>query len=151
RRIFLWTISEMKRVPRNPAVRVSGLAPAALAELSDQDNERLYGKCNNPYGHGHNYTVEISVRGPIDDRTGRAVDPAALDRLVAGEILIPFGHRDLNQDAAFQTVVPTTENFAAEIRRRLVCNWSKIFPAEWPKLEKIRIVETPRNIFEIEV
>lgn len=119
-------------------------------KLSENENQRIYGKCNNPYGHGHNYVVEISVRGPIDEATGRAVDPAALDGLVEREILKPLGHSDLNRDAAFQQVVPTTENLAVEIRRRLAVNWSKIFPGAWPKLEKIRIVETPRNIFEIE-
>ena len=119
-------------------------------ELSEEENRRLYGKCNNPYGHGHNYVVEVSVRGPLDGATGRAVDLPALDGLVGREVLTPFGHRNLNQEvAAFQTVVPTSENLGFEICRRLKRNWKQVFPGEWPKLEKIRIGETPRNIFEV--
>jgi 6-pyruvoyltetrahydropterin/6-carboxytetrahydropterin synthase len=110
----------------------------------------MYGKCNNPYGHGHNYVVEVSVRGPIERETGRAVDLPALDGLVAREVLGPFGHRNLNREvAAFESVVPTSENLGFEICRRLKKNWKEVFPGEWPKLEKIRIGETPRNIFEV--
>jgi 6-pyruvoyltetrahydropterin/6-carboxytetrahydropterin synthase len=120
-------------------------------QLSDEDNRRLYGKCNNPYGHGHNYVIEVSARGPLDASTGRAVDTAALDRLVAAGVLAPFQHRNLNEEVAtFAQVVPTSENLAAEICRRLKHDWRSAFPGEWPKLEKIRIAETPRNIFEIE-
>ena len=120
------------------------------AELSEEENRQLYGKCNNPYGHGHNYVVEVSVRGPLDRATGRAVDLPALDGLVAREVLGPFGHRNLNQEvAAFGAVVPTSENLGFEICRRLKRNWKEVFPSEWPKLEKIRIGETPRNIFEV--
>jgi 6-pyruvoyltetrahydropterin/6-carboxytetrahydropterin synthase len=118
-------------------------------ELSDAANQALYGKCNHPYGHGHNYVVEVSARGPLD-ATGRAVDPALLDGLVARQVLAPFEHRNLNQEVArFEREVPTSENLAREICRRLKRNWSETFPGEWPKLEKIRIGETPRNIFEI--
>jgi 6-pyruvoyltetrahydropterin/6-carboxytetrahydropterin synthase len=119
------------------------------AELSEEENRRLYGKCNNPYGHGHNYVVEVSVRGPLDPVSGRAVDPELLDGLVARQVLGPFGHRNLNEDVNFATVVPTSENLAAEICHRLKRNWSAVFPGAWPRLEKIRIAETPRNIFEI--
>ena len=120
------------------------------AELSEEENRRLYGKCNNPYGHGHNYVVEVSVRGPLD-ASGRVVDTGLLDGLVARQVLAPLGHRYLNEDVeAFARVVPTTENLAAEIGRRLKRNWSEVFPGEWPRLEKVRIAETPRNIFEIE-
>ena len=118
--------------------------------LPNEENQRLYGKCNNPYGHGHNYEVEISVRGPADDATGYAVDTQALDALVDREVMVPFGHRNLNADVkAFDTVVPTAENIGAEICRRLKRDWSTAFPGEWPKFEKIRIAETPRNIFEV--
>lgn len=118
--------------------------------LSDEQNALLYGKCNNPYGHGHNYVVEVSARGPIDERSGFAVDVRRLDQLVSEQVLGPFDHRNLNADvAAFETAVPTSENLAAEICRRLKQNWGTVFPGEWPKLEKIRIAETPRNIFEI--
>jgi len=118
--------------------------------LSDGENRELYGKCDNPYGHGHNYEIEISARGPVDPRSGRTLDPALLDRLVEEQVLQPFDHRNLNAEvAAFQDIVPTTENLAREIFRRLKTNWKSSFPGAWPVLEKIRIAETPRNIFEI--
>jgi 6-pyruvoyltetrahydropterin/6-carboxytetrahydropterin synthase len=117
--------------------------------LSEEENRRLYGKCNNPYGHGHNYEVEVSAGGPLD-RYGRAVDVAALDGLVEREVLAPFDHRNLNREtAAFRELVPTTENLAREICRRLKRAWPAVFPGPWPRLEKIRIAETARNIFEI--
>ena len=120
-------------------------------QLSEEENYRLYGKCNNPYGHGHNYVVEVSARGPVDEHTGRAVDTRALDELVRREVLDRFDHRNLNQEIAeFRAVVPTSENLAIEICRRLKANWRGAFPGEWPKLQKIRIAETDRNIFEIE-
>jgi 6-pyruvoyltetrahydropterin/6-carboxytetrahydropterin synthase len=119
-------------------------------ELSEEENRQLYGKCNNPYGHGHNYVVEVSVRGPLDEATGRAVDTAALDELVRREVVRPFDHHNLNHEiGAFEAVVPTSENLGFEICRRLKQNWKQVFPGEWPKLEKIRIGETPRNIFEV--
>jgi len=118
--------------------------------LSEDENRKLYGKCNNPYGHGHNYVVEVSVRGPVDPATGQAVEIGVLDALVRREIVAPFDHRNLNREiAAFGEVVPTSENLGVEICRRLKRNWEQAFPGEWPKLEKIRIGETPRNIFEV--
>ena len=120
------------------------------AGLSEEQNRLLYGKCNNPYGHGHNYVMDISAHGPADERTGRVLDVRLLDRLVAQQVLEPFDHRNLNMEVeSFRGVVPTSENLAAEICRRLKRNWSTVFPGEWPKLEKIRIGETPRNIFEV--
>jgi hypothetical protein len=64
------------------------------AGLSEEENRRLYGKCNHPYGHGHNYVVEVSARGPADGATGRAVDTALLDEMVARQVLDRFGHRN---------------------------------------------------------
>jgi 6-pyruvoyltetrahydropterin/6-carboxytetrahydropterin synthase len=119
-------------------------------ELSEQHNRELYGKCNNPHGHGHNYEVEVSVRGPLDSVTQRAVDTARLDELVRQQVIEPFDHRNLNTEVAvFSHTVPTSENLGYEICRRLKRNWGHTFPGEWPKLEKIRIGETPRNIFEV--
>jgi 6-pyruvoyltetrahydropterin/6-carboxytetrahydropterin synthase len=121
------------------------------AALSEDENRRLYGKCNNPYGHGHNYVVEVSARGPADEATGRAVDTGRLDELVSREVLAPFGHRNLNTDVdGFARVVPTSENLALEICRRLKGQWAAAFPGPWPRLEKVRIAETPRNIFEMD-
>jgi 6-pyruvoyltetrahydropterin/6-carboxytetrahydropterin synthase len=119
--------------------------------LSDEENRRLYGKCNNPFGHGHNYVLEVSARGPADANTGSAVDPRRLDELVAREVLQPFEHRNLNCDVeAFRDLTPTSENLAVEICRRLKRSWPVAFPGEWPKLEKVRIAETARNIFEMD-
>jgi 6-pyruvoyltetrahydropterin/6-carboxytetrahydropterin synthase len=118
--------------------------------LTPEENRRLYGKCNNPYGHGHNYVVEVSARGPLDAVSQRAVDTDALDGLVAREVLAQMDHRNLNSEvAAFQDSVPTSENLAAEVCRRLKRSWRDVFPGEWPKLEKVRIAETARNIFEV--
>lgn len=120
------------------------------AGLSEEENRLLYGKCNNPYGHGHNYVVDVSAHGPLDERTGRALDIRLLDQLVAQQVLGPFEHRNLNAEVeSFERVVPTSENLAAEICRRLKKNWSTVFPGEWPRLEMVRIAETPRNIFEV--
>jgi len=118
--------------------------------LSAAGNSALYGKCNNPFGHGHDYLLEVSVRGPVDPATGRGADLAALDALVGERILRAFDHRDLNTEVpVFAQLVPTTENLALEIRRRLGQHWSEAFPASWPKLERIRILETKRNRFEL--
>ena len=119
-------------------------------QLSEEDNWRTYGKCDHPYGHGHNYTVEVRALGPLDGQTGRALDPALLDQLVGEEVLLPFDHRNLNTEVdSFHGMVPTSENLGVEICRRLKQNWGRVFPGEWPKLERVRIEETPRNIFEI--
>jgi len=119
-------------------------------QLSEAQNRLLYGKCNNPYGHGHNYTIDVSVRGPVDAATGRAVDIEQLDQLVNRQVIEPFDHRNLNVEVAvFAQVVPTSENLGFEICRRLKRHWKEVFPGDWPKLEKVRIEETPRNIFEV--
>ena len=119
-------------------------------QLSEAQNRLLYGKCNNPYGHGHNYTIDVSVRGPVDAVTGRAVDIEQLDELVNRQVIEPFDHRNLNVEVAvFARVVPTSENLGFEICRRLKQHWKEVFPGDWPKLEKVRIEETPRNIFEV--
>jgi 6-pyruvoyltetrahydropterin/6-carboxytetrahydropterin synthase len=118
--------------------------------LDDEANRRLYGKCNHPFGHGHNYIVEVTARGPVDAATGAALDPRRLDELVEREVLRPFDHRDLNRDVdAFRDVTPTSENLAVEICRRLKRGWPTVFPGDWPRLEKVRIAETARNIFEM--
>jgi 6-pyruvoyltetrahydropterin/6-carboxytetrahydropterin synthase len=119
-------------------------------QLSEAENRLLYGKCNNPYGHGHNYVIDVSVRGPLDAATGRAVDIEQLDELVNRQVIEPFDHRNLNVEVAvFTHVVPTSENLGFEICRRLKRHWKEVFPGDWPKLEKVRIEETPRNIFEV--
>lgn len=117
--------------------------------LSDEENREIFGKCNNPFGHGHNYEIEVTVRGEVDPRTGRAVDLVALDALAEAEILAPFRYRNLNEElAAFQEVVPTTENLGLQMDRRLREAWEKVF-RDGPSLEKVRIWETERNICEV--
>lgn len=110
--------------------------------LGEAENERIYGKCNNPYGHGHNYVVEVTVTGKVDPATGMIAHLGELDDYVAREIIEPFDHTYLNEDvAAFREQVPTTENFCIEIFERL-----KQFPGA--RLVRIRLEETGRNSFE---
>ncbi|HVW83379.1 MAG TPA: 6-carboxytetrahydropterin synthase [Bryobacteraceae bacterium] len=119
--------------------------------LSDAENAAIYGKCNNPFGHGHNYEVELTVRGPVDEVTGRVVDLRLLDRVAEEQILAPFRHRNLNEEIdAFRTVVPTTENLSYEVDRRLRSVWQEVFGPSGPRLERVRIWETERNICEVE-
>jgi len=119
------------------------------AELSDDENQALYGKCNHPYGHGHNYVIEVSARGPADE-AGRAVDLGLLDELVQRHVVAELDHRDLNSEVArFASEVPTSENLAREVCRRLKQNWSGVFGGEWPRLERVRVGETRKNTFEI--
>lgn len=111
-------------------------------ELSAEENRRTYGKCNNPYGHGHNYALEVTVAGPVDPSTGMVADLAGLDEFVNREVVEAFDHRYLNEEVpAFQQVVPTTENLCREVFRRL-----HDFPAA--RLERVRIEETGANSFE---
>jgi 6-pyruvoyltetrahydropterin/6-carboxytetrahydropterin synthase len=110
--------------------------------LGEEENRRTYGKCNNPYGHGHNYVVEVTVRGPVDPATGMVAHLGELDRYVEGEVLEAFDHKNLNEDvAAFRERVPTTENLCIEIYNRL-----RGFPAA--RLARVRLEETSLNTFE---
>src|SRR2546430_17514066 len=102
--------------------------------LAAEENRRLYGKCNNPFGHGHNYVLEVSVRGPVEARSGRAVDPAALDRLVNEWVIRAFDHKNLNEEiAAFECIVPTTQKLGLLIHGRPEQNWSRVAPDQWPR------------------
>jgi 6-pyruvoyltetrahydropterin/6-carboxytetrahydropterin synthase len=112
------------------------------SNLSEEENRRIYGKCSNPYGHGHNYVVEVTVTGPMDTATGMVANLGELDPFVEKQVLEIFDHRYLNEEvAAFREVVPTTENVCMEIFRRL-----EKFPAA--RLERIRVEETSLNSFE---
>ncbi|MGH9591946.1 MAG: 6-carboxytetrahydropterin synthase [Bryobacteraceae bacterium] len=109
--------------------------------LSEAENQRVYGKCNNPYGHGHNYVVEVTLSGPIDPATGMIANLADLDAFVSQRVLEPFDHRNLNEELEiFRTRVPTTENVCIEIYNRL-----REFPGA--RLERVRIEETSKNSF----
>ena len=121
-----------------------------IPSMTEEANRELFGKCNNPFGHGHNYVLDVSVRGPVDERTGRAVDPVGLDRLVRERVLSKLHLKNLNEEIeTFRDVVPTTENIGLLIHQDLKQNWRSAFPGDWPQLEKVRIEETERNIFEI--
>ena len=110
--------------------------------LSEMENERIYGKCNSPYGHGHNYAVEVTITGPVNPGTGMIANLGDLDPFVQREVIEAFDYKYLNEDVPeFRTVVPTTENVCREIYRRLAG-----FGAA--KLERVRIEETSKNAFE---
>lgn len=110
--------------------------------LSDEENRRVYGKCANPHGHGHNYTVEVIVGGSIDEATGMVANLADLDASVRREILEPFDHTNLNTLECFQGLVPTTENFCLEIQRRLQSGFTQA------QVVTVRVEETSNNFFE---
>jgi 6-pyruvoyltetrahydropterin/6-carboxytetrahydropterin synthase len=119
------------------------------ARFSAEQNRELYGKCNNPHGHGHDYVLEVTAAGQIDPVSGQSVKISALDRLVADHIVNDFDHKYLNADVAdFERLVPTSENIIRVIENRLKQHWRDAFPGEWPKLETIRLRETRRNRFE---
>ena len=118
------------------------------AVLSANDNAELYGKCNNPYGHGHDYVLHISVTGDVDEGTGRVVEAGALDRYVLERVVAPFDHKDMNADIAdFVEDVPTTENLTIAIRQRLIEDWQKRMGEV--RLDRVYLEETPRNKFEL--
>ena len=110
--------------------------------LSEEENRRIYGKCANPYGHGHNYTVEVRLSGLPDPATGMIANLADLDAFVNERVIEAFDHRSLQDEVpVFREVVPTTENLCKEIFERL-----KSFPKA--RLEAVRIEETSNNSFE---
>jgi 6-pyruvoyltetrahydropterin/6-carboxytetrahydropterin synthase len=125
------------------------------AALSAPKNARLYGKCNSPYGHGHNYALEVTVAGPIDPATGMVYDLVALDGAVEREVLEPFDISYLNLDVdTFQNQVPTTENVCIEIFNRLrdqIVQFGKIGNGTTrARLARVRLEETSSNFFEYE-
>ena len=111
-------------------------------ELSTGENRAVYGKCNNPHGHGHNYVVEVLVGGAVDAATGMVVDLVAVDDAVRKQVLDRFDHANLNLDPLFRDRVPTTENFSKAIFSLL----SDALPQG--ELEHVRVEETENNFFE---
>ena len=110
--------------------------------MSEAENHATYGKCNNPHGHGHNYTLEITVSGPVDDRTGMVCNLVDLDGFVEREVLARYDIENLNTLQEFATTVPTTENLCIEIFDIL----KRGFPHA--HLERVRLEETMMNSFE---
>jgi 6-pyruvoyltetrahydropterin/6-carboxytetrahydropterin synthase len=110
--------------------------------LSEEENQRVFGKCNNPHGHGHNYVLELHVSGEVHPDTGMITNLADLDGFVNQAVLEAFDHKSMNEDVpAFRERVPTTENLCIEIYERV-----KNFP--YAKVERVRIEETRNNSFE---
>lgn len=117
------------------------------SKLTEEENARIYGKCNNPYGHGHNYVLDVTVAGPVDASTGMVFDLSVLDRIVQQEVLERLDHTHLNLDVdVFRSIVPTTENVCIEIFRMLSGKLS-LYGGE-SRLKKVRLEETNSNYFE---
>ncbi|AAP99173.1 MULTISPECIES: 6-pyruvoyl trahydropterin synthase family protein [Prochlorococcus] len=118
----------------------------AREELSQKENEMIYGKCARTNGHGHNYFVEITVKGTIDKRTGMLCDLASLEQLVEDLVIEPFDHTFLNKDIThFSNCVPTAENIALHIADIL----NNPIHSIGASLHKIRLQESPNNAAEI--
>ena len=110
--------------------------------MSDAENAATYGKCNNPYGHGHNYALEITVSGTVDERTGMICNLADLDEFVQRGLLERFDHQNLNCLEEFKELVPTTENLCIVVYDILQRGFRQAH------LEKVRFEETMMNSFE---
>ena len=109
--------------------------------LTDEENRELFGKCNHPSGHGHNYVIEVLVRGEVDERSGIVMNLATLKELIEQHVLADYDHRNLNIDVPeFRDVNPTAENIAIAI-------WKRLEPA-LPDglLYEVRLHETENNV-----
>jgi 6-pyruvoyltetrahydropterin/6-carboxytetrahydropterin synthase len=114
------------------------------ADFSEQENRRIYGKCANPNGHGHDYALEVTVSGPLDPETGRVLEPARLDRIVESVLIERFSHRLLNEDPLFAEDVPTAENIARAAHGLLAPPLAEAGAA----LRRVRVRETRNNSFD---
>ncbi len=136
----------MTRVTRR--YRFSASHRLHCGSISERENAELYGKCNHPFGHGHNYILEVSVRGPVDPNTGRVTNIGELDEYIERKVIRYLDHRDMNRDISdFENVVATTENLSIAIEGRLREEWNQL--SGTPALDTIRVQETKRNMFEI--
>ncbi|MGH9353163.1 MAG: 6-carboxytetrahydropterin synthase [Terriglobia bacterium] len=106
-------------------------------KFSEEENRRIFGKCSNPHGHGHNYTLEVTVKGEVDPDTGMVLNLKDLKKLLEAEVLEAMDHKFLNAEVpAFATMIPTTENIAIEI-------WNRLAPKlTFGKLHRVRLYET---------
>lgn len=111
--------------------------------MSDEENRRVFGKCNNPNWHGHNYILDVSVRGPLDEQTGFVMDLGRVKQVVQEHVIGPVDHRNLNLEVAFlRGVNPTTENL-------VVAFWRVLEPALRPaRLTRLVLWETVNNYVE---
>jgi len=110
--------------------------------MSDAENQSTYGKCNNPYGHGHNYVLRVTVSGQIDERTGMVCNLVDLDSFVESEVLARYDHQNLNTLEEFAHEVPTTENLSIHIYEIVQRGFTHAH------LERVRLEETMMNSFE---
>ena len=110
--------------------------------LSAEENRATYGKCNNPYGHGHNYALEVTVSGAVDEGTGMVCNLVDLDEFVLREVLERFDHQNMNMLPEFKHEVPTTENLCMSIYEIVQRGFRHAH------LEKVRLEETMMNSFE---
>jgi 6-pyruvoyltetrahydropterin/6-carboxytetrahydropterin synthase len=111
--------------------------------LSDAENRQIFGKCNNPNWHGHNYILDVSVRGPLDERTGYVIDLSRVKEIVTTHVIDKVDHRNLNLEVDFlRNVIPTTENV-------VVAFWRELEPALKPaQLTRLVLWETVNNHVE---
>lgn len=110
--------------------------------FSEAENRRVYGRCANPRGHGHNYRVEVTVTGPVDEGTGRIIAPELLDQIFEERVHTRFAHRLLNDAAVFRRLVPTAENIATVIHAGLS---ESVAERSSARVLAVRVVETNRN------
>jgi 6-pyruvoyltetrahydropterin/6-carboxytetrahydropterin synthase len=111
--------------------------------LSDEENRRTFGKCNNPNWHGHNYILDVSVRGDVDERTGYVIDLSRVKEIVQSHVIEKVDHRNLNLEVDFlRDTIPTTENI-------VVAFWKVLEPALRPaRLSRLVLWETVNNYVE---
>lgn len=111
--------------------------------LSDDENRRMFGKCNNPNWHGHNYILDVSVKGELDEKTGYVIDLARVKEIAEQHVVAKVDHRNLNLEVDFlQDVIPTTENV-------VVAFWRVLEPALRPaRLTRLVLWETVNNYVE---
>ena len=112
-------------------------------KLSERENHEVYGKCNNPFGHGHNYALDVTVSGEVAADTGMVCNLVDVDRAVSEQVLDRFDHQNLNCVPEFQDKVPTTENLCLAIYNILKQSLSATH------LDKVRLEETSQNSFEV--
>lgn len=122
--------------------RISASHRLHSEEYDEQRNQAVYGKCNNPHGHGHNYVVEITVAGHVDQATGMVCNLTDLDGFIQKEVVARFDHTNLNLDEKFQQLVPTTENLCIAVYDLVSGGFRKA------ALVRVRIEETANNFFE---
>lgn len=120
--------------------------------LSPEANRRTYGRCNNPYGHGHDYILDVTIEGPVDGATGRIIALPLLDELVRRSVLDAMDKRDLNTEVAeFTELVPTTESVVLVAASRISRAWQASLASHPARVSKIRIFETQNNICELSI